>query len=221
MKTIDIKIKQFRCSIAPTNNNRMCYILAPTPIDECWMMSQAAKYSCNIIVVYIVDWDNDLTPWPAPGVTRKSPDFEGHASDFLKLIREDIMPETEKRLGQTQPERTLLGISLSGLFSLWAWMQGNDFTNIATVSGSYWYKGFTEWLSQNVASKTGRIYISLGNQESLDHNSWFRTVGECTSQVINTLQKAGIDVIFEETQGNHYANGLLRMEKALNYIYSR
>jgi predicted alpha/beta superfamily hydrolase len=219
MKVINIKIRQFRCHIAPTCSNRVCYILAPTPIDECWMISQSVKYSCNIIVVSGADWDNDFTPWRAPGVTPTDPDFEGHASDFLTWLRNEIMPAAEKLLRIDQPERVLLGISLSGLFSMWAWMQGNDFANIATISGSYWYKGFTEWLKHNVTSKTGRVYLSLGNRESLSHNIWFRTIGECTGQVINILKNEGINVIFEETQGNHYADGILRMEKALSSIY--
>ncbi|MDE6638872.1 MAG: hypothetical protein K2K32_11640 [Muribaculaceae bacterium] len=35
---------------------------------------------------------------------------------------------------------------MSGLFALWQWMVCDTFRNIASLSGSFWYEGFMEWM---------------------------------------------------------------------------
>ena len=90
-------------------------------------------------------------------------------------------------------------------------MQGDDFQNMISISGSFWYEKFTEWLRTSVKQKTGLTYLSLGNKEPKQRNRLFCTLDERTTEVFSILQQAGIDTRFEKNPGNHYQDGQLRM----------
>lgn len=66
-----IQYGQYRLDIAGENKERICYIILPAGLkeNECsWAEEAARKFSANIAVISGADWDNDLTPWPAPGL---------------------------------------------------------------------------------------------------------------------------------------------------------
>lgn len=85
-------------------------------------------------------------------------------------------------------------------------MNGNDFTHIGSISGSFWYDGFAEWL-EHIAKprKGGCAYFSLGDKEGINGNPRFRTVVADTASVVRTLRMAGIHTMFETTAGTHFA----------------
>ena len=104
------------------NTNRICYMILPEGIKENLAEGLAIlseKYSVSIVVINDVDWNNDLTPWPADGVFKKAKPFGGHAAGFLDKLTHEIIPDAEKQLGIEEAERTILGVSLSGLFAVW------------------------------------------------------------------------------------------------------
>ncbi|MCR4849015.1 MAG: hypothetical protein K5920_09245 [Bacteroidales bacterium] len=80
----------------------------------------AGKYGVSIVVIPGANWNDDLTPWPAEGVFKKAKPFGGQAASFLDKLTNEIIPETEGDLGVMDAERTILGVSLSGLFAVWA-----------------------------------------------------------------------------------------------------
>ena len=178
----------------------------------------ASEFGTNIAEVVVDNWDDDLTPWPAKGVMPTDPDFKGLASKTLKTLREEIFPEVESRLGLTgKVERDLIGISLSGLFAVWAWMEADDFRNIASISGSFWYEGFTAWLDRTdrTVRKTGFAYLSLGDKEGHTRVRAFRNVVADTARVEEILRENGANVLFEWNPGTHYGPMVPRLEKAL------
>ena len=152
-----LKIGQLTCECYPAESNAVYYILSPMPLDSHHITSLSRLHGCNIAVIYGMDWDNDLTPWEAPGVEPGDSPFKGHAQQFLSTLMTETLPAIEKELQLTpNPERTLVGISLSGLFALWAWMQGDTFENIGCVSASFWYQGFATWIaSRDIPQKSG------------------------------------------------------------------
>lgn len=202
-------------TIAPSaGSNTVCYLLLPMDVGT--LNALAKEYGVNLVSVIVNDWDNDLTPWPAKGVMPGDADFKGDAMQTLEYLRKELMPQVENVLNLSRPERWLLGISLSGLFAVWAWMQGNDFHKIASLSGSFWYDDFPQWLAEHGRNKDGGFaYLSLGDEESRTHIKRFQPVEECTTEVINILRMEGALVQFESVPGSHYAPMLPRIHRAL------
>ncbi len=110
---------------------------------------------------------------------------------------------------------------MSGLFTLWQWMLCDTFNNIASLSGSFWYENFIEWMrSIPIPSKSGKAFFLLGNQEPHSNVKAFNTVGQNTEEIISLLHTAGINVEFESVPGNHYSDPIPRLNKAFAAIYS-
>ena len=60
------------------DTNRICYMILPEGIkkelpDGLTRLSE--QYGISIVVVENVDWNDDLTPWPAAGVFKKAKPF--------------------------------------------------------------------------------------------------------------------------------------------------
>ena len=116
-------------------------------------------------------------------------------------------------------ERFFCGVSLSGLFGVWASCRRELFEGVASVSGSFWYDGFTEWMA-NHPSTANRFYFSLGEKEKDGKNPRLAAVQEETDKVIAMLKAAGKEVFFEYNEGNHFGPLIERIEKAITKILS-
>ena len=203
------------------NKNKIAYILYPMDMLANWIEPAAKKYDVTIVVITGMDWQNVLSPWPAPGVPKGDLDFEGLSPDFLKLLQEKVIPQVEKTLQPgNQAERSLVGVSMSGLFALWQWMVCDTFKNIASLSGSFWYEGFVEWINNiEIPEKTGRGYFLLGDQESKSNVKAFNTVAQDTDNIISRLRASGINVEFESVSGNHFSDAIPRLERAFKALF--
>ena len=102
--------------------NKICYMILPEGIKEDLsdgLKRLSEKYCVSIIVIPNVNWNDDMTPWAAEGVFKKAKPFGGRAASFLDKLTNEIIPEIEKTLGvEEDAERTIMGISLSGLFAI-------------------------------------------------------------------------------------------------------
>lgn len=203
------------CRCAFGDSADMCYIILPKPLnDDRDIEEWAHRYHWNVVEVSGMDWNNDLTPWPAKG-------FAGHGSSFLDTLRRNLLPTVEGMASVTVGKRLLMGVSLSGLFATWAWTQCDDFSYIASVSGSFWYDNFAEWLaSRETLRQAGCAYFSLGAKERCCSKGRFRTVGERTDMVKATLALAGVATMAQETDGDHFAPIQPRIDKAFAGIAS-
>ena len=183
----------------------------------CWIDSAAQKYGTTIVVVTGMDWQNVFSPWAAKGVPKGSPDFKGESPEFLKQLQQRVIPAVEL---SSVAARTLVGVSMSGLFALWQWMLCDTFDDIASLSGSFWYEGFLDWfMNHPVPVKSGKGYFLLGNQEAKSKVKAFSSVAENTDQIVSRLRAAGIDVEFDSVPGNHYSDPLPRLDKAFSALY--
>lgn len=81
-------------------------------------------------------------------------------------------------------------MSLSGLFGVWASCRRELFEGVASVSGSFWYDGFTEWMAGH-HSTVSRFYFSLGEKEKDGKNPRLAAVQEETDKVIAMLKADG------------------------------
>lgn len=216
--TRTIKIGKLTCSCFAANCTDIAYILTPLPLDTAMLADYSRRFHTSIVSISGIDWDDDLTPWTARGAECGDADFKGNAAIFLHTLCNDVIPHVEAIICPqgSAPTRSLIGISLSGLFAVWAWMQGNVFQNIASISGSFWYDDFPQWLAHlDIPAKSGRAYFSLGNKEGGPKgNPRFKNVAADTAEVISILKSHHIATTFEQTQGTHYAPIYPRLEKA-------
>ncbi len=218
------EIAGLHCSCALSErNDRIAYILYPMDILYDWLDDAADRYAVNIVVIAGMDWQNVFSPWPAPGVPKGTADFMGESPEFLQMLRQEVIPQVEALLGISEDaERSLVGVSMSGLFALWQWMICDTFRNIASLSGSFWYEGFLSWMkSRIIPPKIGQAYFLLGTQESKSNVAEFNTVGQNTQEIVALLRESGIDVEFQSVPGNHYSDPIPRLDSAFSALYSK
>ena len=181
----------------------------------------AGKYGVSIVVIEDVNWNDDMTPWAAEGVFKKAKPFGGRATSFLDKLTNEIIPKTEKNLGVEDAERTIMGVSLSGLFAVWAGFNTDVFTNIISISGSLWYVGFTEWMNEHAPSpKLKKVCMLLGEKEKNAKDKRMATVEEKTLSAANILKsKSQAAVLFELVEGTHFSPILPRLERAFEVVH--
>lgn len=153
--------------IASQESDVICYILLHESLDEkqkTWLMDLSEKTNSNLVVISGFDWNNDLTPWKAEGI-KKGETFGGKAEYLLHLLQSDFFVNIEMSLRIRKPNRYICGVSLSGLFALWASMKKELFTGVASISGSFWYDNFGEWVINSPDVYSEKFYFSLGEKE--------------------------------------------------------
>lgn len=125
-------------------------------------------------------WEENFSPWCAPRVFAKGPNFGDGAQKTLDTLINHVIPWTESELTDPPTYRVLVGYSLAGLFSLWAGVsqqvargcQPDDalsqpgpssqpgaphvdapaatFQRIGAVSGSFWFPGLLDYVDQQL-----------------------------------------------------------------------
>lgn len=208
----------FHLDIATCDSHRICYIVLPEKLKEVertWLDSMAEKHSANMVVISGLDWESDLTPWKAPGL--KGGEFAGKAQSFLDILTADLMVNVESSLRINRVQRFFCGVSLSGLFGIWASCKKDIFEGVASVSGSLWYDGFAEWISEN-RPYPEKFYLSIGEKEKEAKNPRLASIDEVTKHFYGLLNTVGKDVCFEYNEGNHFGPLIDRVEKAITYI---
>ena len=65
-------------------------------------------------------WEENFSPWCAPRVFAKGPNFGDGAQKTLDTLINQAIPWAESELSEPPAYRALVGYSLAGLFSLWA-----------------------------------------------------------------------------------------------------
>ena len=206
--------------------DKVCYLILPEGVSKdlsADLQELAERFSLSFVMVEGADWNDDLTPWPAPGVFKKAKPFGGQASAFLTKLCNEIVPKAEGELGLTNPQRTLMGVSLSGLFAVWAALNTDVFQNVISISGSLWYDGFAEWVkTREISPKVENICLLLGEKEKNAKEKRMATVEEKTSEIAAMLkEKCQGKVVFELVEGTHFSPVVLRMVKALSVVLGK
>jgi len=156
----------------------------------------------------VTDWNDDLSPWPAPAVFGKT-EFGGNAEDTLKEILRFCEDRTKAYY--------IGGYSLAGLFALWAACQTDLFRGAAAASPSVWFPGFPEYMRMH-RMQAGRVYLSLGDREERTRNPVMAKVGENIRAVCDLLKEQEIDCLLEWNEGNHFRDADLRTAKAFAWV---
>lgn len=184
-------------------------------------------------------WEENFSPWCAPRVFAKGPNFGNGAQKTLDVLINQVIPWAESDLTDPPAYRVLVGYSLAGLFSLWAGVsqpgisqqiacdcQPNavstpTFQRIGAVSGSFWFPGLLDYVDQQLGRETVDLthaYLSLGDREARTPNPQIMHVRENAELLASKLKDAGITSTFELNRGNHFQNVDGRIQKALNWL---
>ena len=208
--------------IASFPSERICYVILPEKLKESehqWLETMAESHEANFVVISGVNWEEDLTPWKAPGL--KGGEFGGKARYFLDMLKADLFFNLETSMRIVKPKRSIVGVSLSGLFAVWASLSMPLFSAVGSVSGSLWYDGFLEWMKEHKDTATGRYYFSLGEKEKDGKNKRLSSVEEATLEAVDLLKSVGKEVNFEYNEGNHFGPLIERIEKAIKILFTK
>ena len=193
----------------------------------------------SLVNVGVDLWEENFSPWCAPRVFAKGPNFGDGAQKTLDALINQVIPWAESELSVPPAYRVLVGYSLAGLFSLWAGVtqagmsqqvargcQPDDtptptFQRIGAVSGSFWFPGLLDYVDQQLNGGVVGLthaYLSLGDREARTPNPQIMHVRENAELLASKLEKAGITSTFELNRGNHFQNVEGRVQKALDWL---
>lgn len=169
-----------------------------------------------------LDWERDMTPWPAEPATRNESPYTGGAGAYLEALLSSAVPAVEDELaaaGVAPAWRGLAGYSLAGLFALWSAWQTDVFDRVASASGSLWYEGWLGYAEgEEPAAWPERAYLSLGSKEHRTPNRLMRNVRRATEQTAALLSAHGVECAFELNPGNHFKDVDLRTARAIRWL---
>ena len=166
-----------------------------------------------------VDWNRELSPWPAPGVFRGGGDFGGEGPAFLDILIRQIIPLAEAQLGFAPVSRAVAGYSLAGLFALWSVFQTDVFDRAVSASGSLWFDGFMDYMSASAPpSGLRQVYLSLGDKEKNARNQRMAAVEDCTCRAAELLREWNIPVMFEMNPGGHFQDIPGRIARGIDQL---
>ena len=176
----------------------------------------------TIIVIQGMNWNRELSPYPAPGVFRRGEDFAGEGPAYLTRLTGEILPTAEEYWGLSPfpAHRGIAGYSLAGLFALWSLLHSRFFDRAASVSGSLWFDGFAEELENTpFAGQPDRIYLSLGDREKLTRNTRMAAVEDCTIRAEKICRSRGVHTIRESNPGGHFDRPEERLAKGILHLF--
>lgn len=205
-------------SAIPENAPILYTHFAPEEADKVMKLCHNAA-PFTLISIEGIDWNRDMSPWPAEKVYTGGEDFAGGADAYLEVLTKELIPEIEKALCFLPVNRGIFGYSMAGLFSIYALYKTDLFQLAASMSGSLWFDGFLKYMqTHDLQSPVKRIYFSLGDKEKKTKNPRMAQVEDATTKAEQYIRSFGIDTIYEVNQGNHFANVPERILKGLKWL---
>lgn len=175
----------------------------------------------SLVAISGLEWDCDMAPWDIPPISPEDTPCKGGADKYLQLLTDKIIPQAEN-LVQDVSWRGIAGYSLAGLFAVYSLYQTDIFSRVASMSGSFWFPGFIEYVtSREMKKRPEHIYLSLGDKECRTKNPYLKTVQQNTEMLQNLYASHNVDTIFQLNSGNHYKDALQRTVTGLTWILSR
>ncbi len=159
----------------------------------------------RLVMIYPYDWNYCMTPWKYHD---KNMGKTGGGEEFLSWFISEIYDEKYQR-------QYIGGYSLGGLFALFAACEKELFDGVMSVSGSLWYPGALEYFNEkSIGERIGKIYMSLGDKESLTKNAEREKVGFNTEKLAEVFGRTK-EVFFEYNRGGHFTDINGRIAKSI------
>ena len=193
------------------DGERICYVIAGEKATEELSLHFP---DTTFVLLEISDWDRFLSPWKMENPFQRREAFRGDGDVTLSELL-SLIPEVEKN--RKYRSRSLIGYSMGGLFALWASTRTDLFDSVSSVSGSLWFEGLKDYLSQNRANAE-RIYLSLGKKEKKSSSPIISTVEEKTKEIFSLLSSQSYFVEYKEEEGGHFDNEGQRLINAVSFL---
>ncbi|MBE6253821.1 MAG: esterase [Bacteroidales bacterium] len=179
------------------------------------LIAESCRVPFVLAAFQVFDWNLDLTPWHDDAIDRKA-EVGTKTGETLGYVTESLLPALEADYGKLPV--ILGGYSLGGLFALWSSIQTDRFAAIAAASPSLWIK---DWLNYAEAHpvQTGKVYLSLGDQEEHVKNRAIARVGDCVRGEYELLkaQLGRENCTLVWNPGNHFQDGDKRLAAAFSW----
>lgn len=163
----------------------------------------------------------DYTPWPAPSLDTRFPDFSGKADLYLKWITDVLLPYISQNYStkNSPNSRALVGYSLAGLFDLYALCKTEFFGTITALSPSVWYENFTEYFKENLLNTPKTVMIVGGEDEGKGKKNLLQYAGRDILLVKTIIEsRSEIQLTFELDQYGHHQNVKQRYESVFDFL---
>jgi len=175
----------------------------------------------NMPLIIAIDGKNrnaDYTPWHSRPENPKYPEFEGKADKYLDFIVNTLKPYIEFNYPNIT-SHTISGYSLGGLFSLYAASKASCFDKCVSMSGSFWYSGWLDYLHMCSFNKNISVYLNCGKKEGSLKNGLAKGNYGFTCLTYEALLKKGLkEVKLELDNKNHLNYTAERFIKAFKWI---
>ena len=181
----------------------------------------ADRINCDaaVVSVKVDDWNREMSPWKADKCFKGGDDFGGGAGEYIAALCR-MIPEFEEKHGIKAAHRALCGYSLAGLCALYGLYFSDMFDGAASVSGSLWFDGWTEYMEKNApANEKIRAYISVGDREARTRNMRLAKVEECAVRACGILNDGGHEAVFELNPGNHFNDPDGRLARGIDRLF--
>ena len=166
----------------------------------------------SILLVKDIDWNRDLSPWPAERVFKKGEDFAGCADQTLAVILEAMNSVSYRKA-------IIAGYSLAGLFALYACTVSSRFDACVSASGSLWYEGFDTWLKEHPV-QCDYVFLSLGDNEKNTRNPRMAKVEEKTREAYELI--SGYTACeLQMNPGGHFNDPEGRLRRAIRQTLNK
>ena len=187
--------------------------------SEVAMIRQLTGTSFVMAAFAIGDWEEELTPWHDPALSKRQAVGE-HAFETLDHITDSLIPYLKERFGNLPV--VLGGYSLGGLFSRWAASKAECFDAVAAVSPSLWINAWCDF-SDAHAVHARYVYLSLGDREEHTRNKAFAQVGNNIRWEHEHLRQVlGPDhTTLEWNTGNHFVDSARRTAKGFAWCINK
>lgn len=193
--------------------------LLPTLEESCLL---------NLPIIVAIHPHNRLdeyTPWPSEALDPKFPPFGGLGDGYLSHLTNEIKPYIDSNYNTLpDPASTgILGFSLGGLISIYASYTTKEFGIIGSLSGSFWYDGWVEYLkTQKLTNPNLRFYLSSGRNEGLNKDNRRKNAAEATIATQNALSKViGKEIHVHWDDGGHHDLRLQRHAAAIEWMTAK
>ena len=226
-KTKNIKIENKKVTIYPSAASATPVIYLNTFAEEegdC-VHRTLCDMSCpdfTLVVISGLEWNHDMVLWDIPPVSKNDAPYTKGADEYLQLMIEQIIPNTEKYMQGSIAWRGLAGYSLAGLFAVYSMYQTTLFSRIASKSGSLWFPDFKEYVFSNEPMhKPDHLFLSGGDRECKTKNPYLKTVQSHTEAIEAFYRGQGIDTILCMNAGGHFKDTAKRTASGIRWLLSK
>lgn len=182
--------------------------------EELILAKEMTQTPFTYIGVLVKNWDDELSPWPAPKAYGNET-FGGNGAITKDWLMNSLLPYLRNTYSNCQ-NFYLVGYSLAALFALWCGYEDDDFDGIGSASPSVWFENWDNYMKKDF--KCDKVYLSLGNKEHKTRNHTLRKVKQMLEAQCQVLLEQGIDSKLEMNSGNHFQNVPERMAKAIAWL---